>query len=228
MTSARMSSFVTLLTVCLVLGSGTQWRLEAQPVATHTLQVGEYSSFGFLSLFRLYTDPIFDPAEARSAEVRCFHELNDLTASQRSEAFGQIRAGRMHLASRMDGAYYVVETAPLPHAEVSGVPEMHIFVERFPDSWKIRSDRTPELRSMIHRAADLATSSQPQQPSDRNRYWNELRTVSVDELGVVPNHVMDFSSVPCKRIVNWTGVEETIGHVAVSVEEVSEDLPSPQ
>lgn len=179
-------------------------------VATHALRVGQYHRFHFLSLIRLYTNSIFDPSEAKSAYVRCFHRLDEFDSSQRS----QIMAGSMHIASKIDDAYYVVETPAVPHmSDPPGVPGTNL--RHIPETWNIHSNATSQLETLLDRAGVIAASP----PSDRDASWDRL-TLDLSEspdvvLGVVPRDANNPLDAPCERIVSWTGDTKTLGHAGL-------------
>ena len=92
---------------------GAQVQAEEGEVVFEAFEatVGEYSAFtGILPWIRFYTNPLLDSEEARSTRIRCFHRLGELDPQLRQRAFNDLRSGHMHLASRVNDVYYVVES----------------------------------------------------------------------------------------------------------------------
>ena len=207
-------SLMSLLAMCVAVDGQT----DRLAVPTHSLNVGEYRPFGPLSLLRLYTAPIFDPEEARSAEVRCFHRLKLMTTAQRRRAFDEIRSGNMQIASNVDEMYYAVNPIAIansltPTSAGLAMTSMGLFPH---NSWRAHSD---QLESVVDSAGIVAASPY----GDSLDYWTELGAIPGDELGVVARREVSVDLPSCERIVNWTGVAEHIGYAGVSAEDVSED-----
>lgn len=220
--------FVLLLLICTTT-LGSSQGLEAQgqgaetdvnaneiPVATHDLNVGEYSHFGAFSLFRLYTDYIFDPEESSSADVRCFHGLDRLNPTQHSQAFDELRSGNMSLASKIEGQYYVVEAEPAAGLQGinvrRGMPPVDVWLS--PNDGTITySGHANQLQPVFIIAGNMAAS---QNANSSRRYWNALRNTR--SLGVVASRAGEFD-LPCETIVNWHGAVESVGHVGFVFEE---------
>ena len=213
MNLARMLSLTSLLVVCLAMGA--QQSLEAQAevqartevgahaqaegvVEAYEATVGEYQAFrGLFPWLRLYTNPFVDPEEARSADIRCFHRLDQLDPAQRNRAFGELRSGNIHLASRINDTYYVVETIAYPEIQ-------DIFAQSVHDG-----AIQPELQSIV----DGARALQRDPVGGANQYWDTQVLRHAGEFGVVPSGATIFPSGPCERIVNWTGEAAPVWHV---------------
>ena len=180
---------------------------------THELEVGEYRSFGALSWIRLSTAVFLDPLEARSADVRCFYGLDDLTDSQKEHAFRRIVAGDMALSSRLEKRYYVVEPVEIPRAP-SFEGEAETVVRPFPESWSIPAEQVAPLERMIDMAG-LQAVSDWSGADYRSHALGDGE--SLPPLGIVTSDPHAFSDLSCVQIVNWTGEAETIGHAGVSL-----------
>ena len=200
--AARTVSLVSLLVACIA-SPGSHLRLKAQElgITTHALTVGEYHKFNWLSRLRLYSDPIFAPEEAQSADVRCFHELRDLSLGRRHYAVREIRLGRVHLASRIDDTYYVVETetvaVPQELDDPLGVP-----------TTMLASPVDNHLTPILNTTGTIAAS----QDWDSDRYWVEMNAhAGASALGVVTSGIGELW--PCDtKIINWSGAQENVGY----------------
>lgn len=198
MSKKQTLSLVILLAVCW-------WAPLTVSGQTHEWKVGEFNSFGVFSWIRLSTDVIFDPVEARTADVRCFHEFNDLDAEQRAEALQEISSRQMHLASRLDNRYYVVEVDP-----VVWIANNHAATEQstevlLPATWDVSNDGVPRLEHAI-RTADTLVAAPTSSDVMSNLHLHD------DTYGVVSRHPGEFGELPCNRIVNWSGTTEIVGH----------------
>lgn len=225
MNSTRASSWAPLLAAWFFVGIphvvGGQGPTP-NPAAAYVLNVGEYNRFGLLSMIRLSTDVFLDPAEARSADVRCFRGLDGLNWDQ--DVRRESVKGDMYLGSKIDEKYYVIEEVRIdPDGRVflNGQPEFHqgsafrlvTGVHRFPDTWEISGDEVDQLDRMIERAGSLIMSQQGSASSSLVDLaaWKVGDSGShSDLLGIVTNNPDAF---PCERIVNWTGEVETVAHI---------------
>lgn len=214
MNSTRASSWAPLLAAWFFVGIphvvvGQEVVGGQEPI--YALNVGEYNHFSFLSSIRLSTDVFLDLAEAKSADVRCFHGLDGLKDPQ-DNVLQEIVNGNMHLGSKIDEKYYVVEPVKVDsdgRVFLDGGPVL-------PDIWDIPDRVEQQLEHVIERAGSLIISSQGSTSSS----WDDLATwvggdsESHDDLlvGVVTRNPNAFTGLPCERIVNWTGEVETVGY----------------
>ena len=211
MNSTRASSLVPLLvawfTVVLPPVAG------GQEFETHALNVGKYHRFGFFSWIRLSTDAFLDPTEARTADVRCFHELNHLNESQQDDVFQDVfeEDGNVSIGSNLDGEYYVIEPARVATGDWGGEPVTDI--HSLPESLEILADvdvideLIDELKGHLLKRADSLPTP---------RQGTISAPLDSQVFGVVTSDPDAFPEIPCERIVNWTGETETVGHIGWS------------